>query len=327
MSRARPRRNSRPSGWACGLASWPLITISACSVYESSLLGDAAAPLGGSAADGGTGGAATAGGGTEGGGHQGPSGNASAGSGGVAVAGQAVDASQGGSRAGAPVHAGGGDAAGTATSGIAGEASDHTELIDDMEDGDAEIEIVDRRNGYWYVGGDLTAGARLEPPAGKFEMTELSAERSTTVAHVKAAGFEDWGSVIGFNFVELLRKVQPYDASAFCGIEFWGRAAAATTVRFRVPDIDTHQSGMVCMDPGTTGTACYDHFGTALSFAAAWQQYSVPFSELMQDGSGYHPADGQLKRDQLMAVEWALPGGTSKTFELWIDDVAFTQCP
>lgn len=288
------------------------------------MLGDASAPPGGSGADAGTGAVATAGSAAHGGGARG--GTSSAGSGGVATAGKAGEASQGGSSAGAPT-TGGGGAAGNAAAGGAGDASGNAKTIDDMEDGDAQIEISDRRNGYWYVGGDLTAGATLEPPASKFAMTELTGDRSTTVAHVKAAGFEDWGSVIGFNFIELLTKVQPYDASAFCGIEFWAKAAATTAVRFRVPDIDTHQSGMVCTDPGTTGTACYDHFGTSLSVVAAWQQYSLKFSDLTQAGSGYHPPDGKLKVDQLMAAEWALPGGTSKTYELWIDDVQFTKCP
>lgn len=109
MKNARPRRNACRPGWACALASWPLIAISACSVYESSLLADAAAPRGGAGADAGMGPVTTAGTGEEG-----------------------------------------------------------------------------RRNGYWYVGGDLAAGATLEPPASKFEMTQLIGDRSTTVAHVKA---------------------------------------------------------------------------------------------------------------------------------------------
>ena len=78
--------------------------------------------------------------------------------------------------------------------------------------------------------------------------------------------------------------------------------------------------------PGTTGTPCYDHVGSSLSFGAAWRQYAVKFSDLAQLGTGYHPADGKLKGKELMAVEWALPGGSTKTFEIWIDDVQFMNC-
>jgi hypothetical protein len=284
------------------------------------------APLGGSGVDAGSAGigVATAG---KGAGAEGATGGSTSGSAGeVNGGGKAGDAPQVGGSAGAQA-TGGGGSSGNASAGTGGEASGSTEIIDDMEDGDAEIEISGPRNGYWYVGGDLSTGTTLEPPSSKFAMTELTGDRSTTVAHVKATGFKDWGSVMGFNFIELLTKVKPYDASAFCGIQFWGKAAAATTVRFRVPDIDTHQAGGVCTDPGTTGTACYDHFGSSLSFSAAWKQYSVNFADLMQLGTGYHPADGKLKSAQLMAVEWALPGGTTKTYEIWIDDVQFTKCP
>ncbi len=195
-----------------------------------------------------------------------------------------------------------------------------------MEDGDAEIELTGPRNGYWYVGGDVTPDATTEPLSTKFLMTKLAAgERSTYVAHLKAVGFKDWGSVMGFNFIELLTKVKPYDASAYCGIGFYGKAAAATTVRFRVPDIDTHQNGGVCVDGGSNGTACYDHFGASLSFTAAWKPFSLKFTDLVQVGSGYHPADGKLKTDKLFAVEWALPG-TGNTYEIWIDDVHFIKC-
>jgi hypothetical protein len=282
------------------------------------------APLGGSGADAGTASVATAGTGAVG---AGAAGGSASGSGGEAASGgKAGDAPNVGGSAGAPA-SGGGGASGSPAGGTAGEASVGSEVIDDMEDGDAEIEISGPRNGYWYVGGDLTKGATLEPPSSKFAMTELTGDRSSSVAHVKAVGFADWGSVMGFNFIELLTKVKTYDASAYCGISFWGKAVAATTVRFRVPDVDTHQAGGVCTDPGTTGTACYDHFGSSLSFSAAWKQYSVKFADLMQLGTGYHPVDGKLKVKELMAVEWALPGGTSKTYEIWIDDVQFTKCP
>lgn len=309
------------------LASWPLALTSACSVYDDSLLGNAAAPLGGAAAGAGSSAGVGGSGATAGVDAGGATGGTAAGSTGTAGAGNAGDTTEGGS-AGTPAGGSAGtSAAGSATGGTAGEAnSGPTESIDDMEDGDAEIELAGPRNGYWYVGGDLTPDATTEPPSTKFLMTKLAAgERSTYVAHLKAVGFKDWGSVMGFNFIELLTKVKPYDGSAYCGIGFWGKAAAATTVRFRVPDIDTHQNGGVCVDGGTNGTACYDHFGASLSFSAAWKAFSLKFTDLAQVGTGYHPADGKLKTDKLFAVEWALPG-TGNTYEIWIDDVHFVKC-
>jgi len=314
----------------CALASWPLIALAACSVYEDSLLENVSAPVGGFASDPGAGASS---GGVGGAGATTSTGGKPMGNAGTEVGGKSGETSSAGGSAGAGAGAGTGSvgAAGNAMAGTGGDpGSTPNESIDDMEDGDSEILLTGPRNGYWYVGGDLTVGATLTPPPSKFAMSALGAgERSEYAAHVKAVGYDDWGSVMGFNFIELLTKVNPYDASAYCGVEFWGKAAAATTVRFRVPDIDTHQSGGVCKDPGTTGvngTACYDHFGKSLSFTAAWQPFSVKFADLVQTGSGYHPPDDKLKADKLMAVEWALPG-TGKTYEIWIDDVQFSTCP
>lgn len=312
------------------LASWPLLAAGACSLYDDSLLGDATAPLGGFAPEAGTGGSTAAVGGA---GATTTGGTVAGSAGSESDAGKSGDTSSLGGSATTPM-GGNAGAAGSAIAGTGGAGGDPgtstTEPIDDMEDGDPEIMLTGPRNGYWYVGGDLTAGATLEPPSSKFAMSELgTGGRSEYAAHLKAVGFSDWGSVMGFNFIELLTEVKPYDGSAYCGIDFWGKAAGPTTVRFRVPDIDTHQSGGVCQVPGTTGvngTACYDHFGKSLSFTAAWQAFSVKFTDLAQVGSGYHPADNKLKANKLMAVEWALPGA-AKTYELWIDDVQFTKCP
>lgn len=330
MKNSRPHRIASRLTSAIVLASWPLIGSVACSVYDASMVSDAASLAG--APEAGTAGSSLAGGTSAGSGAGSVDGGNASGASGGTVAGKAGDSAGGsggsGATGGGGSASGGGSGSGSGGSaGVGGGAgSGNTELIDDMEDGDAEIELTGPRNGYWYVGSDTTAGGALVPPSTKFEMTELAAgDRSSYAAHVKATGFTDWGSVMGFNFIELLTKVKPYDASAFCGVQFWGKAAATTKVRLRVPDIDTHQSGGVCTDPGTTGTACYDHFGTPVSLGTTWQQFSVKFSDLTQVGTGYHPADGLLKTDQLMALEWALPA-SSKTFEIWIDDVAFTKC-
>jgi hypothetical protein len=289
------------------------------------MVGDVATPLGGAENGAGTGGSASAAGSAIGGG--GGTNVAPGGSSGSAAAGNGGKAGEGASGDAGTPSAGSGGSSGTAAGGSGGEpASGPTEMIDDMEDGDAEIAPVLPRNGYWYVGHDLTDGTS-DPTSTQFMMAELdAADRSVYAAHLKAANFTDWGSVIGFNFVEQLGTVKPYDGSAYCGVQFWAKAAAATTVRFRLPDIDTHQSGGVCTDPGTTGTACYDHFSASAAFTTAWKSFSFQFAALIQTGTGYHPADNKLKPDKLFAVEWALPGN-NKTYEIWIDDVEFIKCP
>ena len=238
-------------------------------------------------------------------------------SGGSSTGGSATGGSaSGGSASGGSA---GGGSAGVASGGEATAADGHT--IDDMEDGNAQLKAEAGRNGYWYTGGDATPGASLEPPAGSFQMLELPAGdhgSSAFAAHIKAAGFSGWGSVLGCNFVEQLAVVRAYDASRYCGVSFSGKAAAAVSVRFSVPDVDTHPAGGVCAVNGAADQQCYDHFSASFAFTTAWKSYSVRLDELTQNGTGYHPTDGKLKPDQIYSLEWSLPGN-GKTLEIFVD--------
>jgi hypothetical protein len=330
----------RPFCWA--LAASAL----ACSVYEDPHSGSEPVAVGGTAgvgssssggddASGGSAGSAssTAGsGGSAGssgnggnagtGAEPGTAGDSGSGTGSVSGSGGSSAGSSGNSTSGA---GGSGGSAGVGGTGPVGSVT----VIDDMEDNDAQVTMEGGRDGFWYVGNDGTVGGAQEPPASAFAMNELTAgdrQGSSYSAHMKVSGFAGWGSVIGFNFVELLGAVKPYDASSYCGVRFWGKAAAATSLRVRLPDGDTHPAGGVCVDPGAAGTSCYDHFGKSVTLTAAWTQFDVRFSEVDQAGTGYHPADKKLKPSQLYALEWALPGA-NKAYEIWIDDVSFVPCP
>jgi hypothetical protein len=292
----------------------------ACSVYDD-VLPNGVAPLGGSGGESATGGSA---------GSSSPqagidAGGASGSAGGVGKAGEAT-------AAGGAAGIGNGGRAGV--SGAASTQGGEPPMgdgvsIDDMEDGDAQLTREDSRNGYWYTGSDDSATAVIVPPKDAYTMIELpDGDRSASVysAHLKATGCKGWGSVLGCNFIEQATKVMPYDASQFCGVQFWGKAAAAVSVRFSVPDVDTHPEGGVCQPTGPSNQACYDHFNTSFTFTTAWKSFSAKFTELQQTSSGYHPADGKFKADQVFSLEWALPGTTGNTYEIWIDDLQFLPC-
>jgi hypothetical protein len=322
-------RMGHPARWArsSALAWGPFIAAVACNVYDDSLIGGVSAPLGGSGADAGSAGTATVAGGGSGG--MPSAGSDAGGSAGVSTSGKAGDvAGGGGGVAGTSTGGGAGTPAMGGSAGSGGEPPlGDGDLVDNMEDDDAAIDASAGRNGYWYVGNDETKGAVMTPPSGTFAMAALPmGDRSKFAAGLKAENFTGWGSDIGFNFHELA-GVKPYDASAYCGLRYWGKAATAVSVRFRVPDVDTHPDGKICTNPGGAGTACFDHFGISHAFTTAWKQFSTKFSELTQIGTGYHPADNKLKVDKLFAVEWALPGGAAKTYEIWIDDVELMKCP
>lgn len=318
----------------------------ACSVYADPHAGEAPVGVGGSEGSGGSAGESISGGsaGTSSGSSAalggGGTGGGSGGSGASAGSGAAAGGSAGGAgtagAAGAAGAAAGtssaGGAAGSAAGGGGGEAGQlgggDVTVIDDMEDNDAQVTLSGGRDGFWYVGNDGTLGGTQEPAASAFEMAGLASgdrDGSGYAAHMKVSGYSGWGSVIGFNLIELLGSVKAYDAANYCGVRFWAKAAATTALRVRLPDGDTHPAGGVCVDGGAAGTACYDHFGKNATFGTSWSKFDVRFTELDQAGTGYHPADKKLKPGQLYAIEWALPGA-NKAYELWIDDVSFLAC-
>lgn len=332
-------RMGRRARWsrASTLAWGPLCAALACNVYDDSLTGGLASPLAGSGNAGdagshaaGSGGTGATSGSNAAGDDSGGSGatTSMAGSGGSTNGGATGGGGNGGSAGTATAGSGGSGGSGTTMAGSGGKANADGDLVDDMEDNDAGILPSGGRNGYWYTGADTTANAVLTPPANKFAMTALSVgDRSDFAASVKAENFADWGSDIGFNFVEKNALPQAYDASAYCGVRFWGKAAAPVSLRFRVPDVNTHPAGGVCKISGAANTLCYDHFSSAVQFGKTWMQYTFKFADLTQVGSGYHPADNKLAVKSLYAVEWALPGGTPKTYQIWIDDVELVKCP
>jgi hypothetical protein len=199
-----------------------------------------------------------------------------------------------------------------------------------MEDADPQITVAAGRNGFWYVGNDATVGGTQEPPSAAFAMFELIPGEngdSTYSAHMKVSGFKGWGSLIGFNLVES-QGLKPYDASAYCGLHFWGKAAAPTVLRLAAPDGDTHPAGQVCVETGASDQLCHNHFSAAVSLTTAWKSSTVMFASLEQVGTGYRPPDHAFKPDQLYALEWSLPGGSlGKAYEIWIDDITLLSCP
>jgi hypothetical protein len=310
-----------------------VFVLGACSVYDSSLTAS-------QGVDAGTAGAAA-----------GMSGSATGGTG-AGVAGEGVGeggvGESGGSESGGVSgnHPGGAGAGGTAaggsgaTAGVGGTAgtgglvgaggalgSLSLDLIDDMEDGDAVINYGDgNRDGDWYAGHDATA-AGTQFPGVTFAMslldkTDTRYVASKSAAMTKGMGFTDWGENMGFNMMLVdpgTGKHPPYDASAYCGLHFFGKIGAGTTseVIFRVPDKNSHPDGGVC---GAAQKPCYLHYQKLYTFASAWTEYAVLFTDLTR--SGWPVA---FDVTAIYGVEFGLSPNTK--FELWIDDISFLNKP
>lgn len=283
-----------------------------------------ASPEGGSNATGGNGKGTTGGSAPTTGGK----GSVTGGEGGEETGGSTASGGMGGS-----VNTGGGSSGGTtggSKSTTGGEATGGmtpvvTELIDDMEDGDQTISFINTeaglRNGAWYTASGKGGEATPEPMKS-FVMPEIEGtpgvDGSTRAMHFIAKGGTEWGAMTAFDFKAPAAGAKvPYDASAYKGITFWAKAAAASQIVVRIPMKDT-TSG-VCATDG-----CDNHFAFKVSLTTSWKKFSLPWSPTASNVFFQDPAWGYqttFKSAQLLSVQFVVLLNTSADF--WIDDISF----
>lgn len=187
------------------------------------------------------------------------------------------------------------------------------DMIDNMEDGNTSILPNGGRFGNWYPFGDGTGMVTLE-------MLPLSPKRvgSSTALHFTSNDFKTWGSGMGFDFLNTGTSdadKKPYDASAYSGITFWGKAAVATGVTMQLPDIDTQKAGKMC-------TTCDHHYGALVPFTTEWQRFVIRWSDLQLE-PGTVPAPTAFASNGIIAFQLFFVSG--KTVDLWLDDIALIK--
>jgi hypothetical protein len=190
-------------------------------------------------------------------------------------------------------------------------------LIDDFEDGNTQSNLEGGRDGYWWPKKD-TFGSTLEPDP--FAPSSGAADGSDMAMHAfgKTSSADGaWGAGFGVNF---LSGSGFYDASKYAGFTFKAKAApgTSTSVRFKIGDVNTHMDGHVC------SKACWNHFGKNLILTSEWKEYKVSFSEARQEPDWGDPRPESVTPSKLVSIDWSI--GTGQTYDIWVDDLAFTQC-
>lgn len=197
-------------------------------------------------------------------------------------------------------------------------------LIDDGEDGNNQTKPAGGRGGYWYTFIDPTdSGSTVWPEPGSqggaFAMSEGGVNGSKFAAHVKGrVGTADivFGAM-GMNFVDPMAL---YDASKYKGVAFWAKRGPGSynKVRFKVPDVSTHEAGGVCRD-------CFNDFGATLILTESWQRFVFPWRKLKQLPDWGSPRPHMIKPAKLFGMQWQVnqPGAS---FDIWVDDVEFIGC-
>jgi hypothetical protein len=256
-----------------------------------------------------------------------PSGGGS-GSGGSASGGSA---NTGGAVLGGSTSGGADTGGGTATGASNGTGASSTggtlmfDLIDDFEDNDVTViyTTAEKRNGHWDVAND-GAGGSMSPAVGFSQPEDISADPpysdSVYGLHMSGSGFSLWGASLN---VSLLAS-GAYDASKFTGVSFWAKAGSSgiKKVAVRLVSGDTDPRGGICQssDPATTATYCFDHYFSDVTLTTSWKQFTVPFSDFHQKNVGMQ----FTAIDTAHAYGFEFFFGAGQTFDIWVDDFAFT---
>jgi hypothetical protein len=119
-----------------------------------------------------------------------------------------------------------------------------------------------------------------------------------------------------------------YDISQYSGIVFWGRAAAASRVKFMIQNIDTDAQGGRCGTTDASSERCWDNFSTYVNFTDTWQRFEVRFSDLEQEGWGHAAPDGVFDSTKTYSIYFAVngpgkAGDPAVNADFWIDDIYF----
>lgn len=195
---------------------------------------------------------------------------------------------------------------------------DRSLLLDDFEDGDADILRQQGRTGAWYVANDR-GGVQTPNDGMPLLPSALAPARGTSErgAHTFGGPFPTWGALIGTPFVANGPNGSPYDLSGFQGVRLWVRAGATAAAAARQVRFSLRTPATV---PGGGCTVCNDHFSAVLPLTAQWRQVELPFASLKQVGYGRpQPASADLV--QALGIELIFPVNVS--FDLWVDDVEF----
>jgi endoglucanase len=188
--------------------------------------------------------------------------------------------------------------------------------IDDLEDGNNQVNLEGGREGYWWPKKD-EKGSTIEPvpfaPSDGGAGSEMAMRGFGKTVSVQDA----WGAGFGLNF---LNQGALYDASRYVGISFKAKVGEGSTrrIRFKIGDVNTHKDGKVCT------TACWNHFGKELTFTPQWREYMVLFSEASQEPGWGDPRPSAVTPGKLVSIDWSI--GTGQSFDLWVDDLSFLTC-
>jgi hypothetical protein len=224
----------------------------------------------------------------------------------------------------------------------AGEGSEAGEETGDVTD--AAVSTVDAAShdagdGASHDASNAADAAHHDASSAADASSTGDATVSDAIADASSTSIEDSASDSGDAAPPIPEVTVPFDISRYKGITFWGKStgadAAGLDVKVQFPDTDTDPRGGVCNSPPTGASGptdyefCYNSFAEHLTFTGDWQQFTVMFTDLLQD-PGYGYAVPSWNSSQVYGINWQAQdsdplGSPAITTDFWIDDVYFIQ--
>ncbi|HEX6766978.1 MAG TPA: hypothetical protein VF103_15890 [Polyangiaceae bacterium] len=195
-----------------------------------------------------------------------------------------------------------------------------TALFDDFEDNDNKAFKGFEREGWWWSATDPTPDAKIMPAAGTFAPERLPTGEGTKdnlfAAHFTAEGQKEWGVSWGSTLAWTNGGIKcPFNASLFAGVTF--RAKGKGQMRFTLgqPETVGADGGGKCKE------RCYDTYGKIVFLTPEWQEFSVPWDKLQQEGWGT-----QVRFDPARLINLTFSARVKEVpADFWVDDVVFMK--
>jgi hypothetical protein len=188
------------------------------------------------------------------------------------------------------------------------------DMIDDFEDGDGALVPSSGRQGYWYVFNDATNGG-TQTPASDMVLPQAGGAAGTNMAmHTTGSGFTVWGAGLGIDLNNLggmpsIKMI--WDASEFTGVVLMAKGSGQIRASVQI------EATVPVAEGGSCDVDCDPH-GKVLLLTNQWQQFTLPFDQLTQEGWGTPAA-----WDAATVVGIQLKVGANANFDFWVDEVGF----
>jgi hypothetical protein len=177
-------------------------------------------------------------------------------------------------------------------------------LIDDFEDGNADVTMADGRVGGWFLSTDTTG---TTTPAVGAPMP-LDGGMPGKALHVSGSGLTGWGASLS---ASITPKDACYNGSKFTGITVSMKGTGTVWVSVLTAAVRSAPVGM------------QNHYKKMVTLTAEWQTVTISFTELTQPGGWgtIVPFDAT----KIYGIDFgpSTTMGMPTAFDFWVDNLSF----